>query len=386
MHPRAGYLPAVGRLSSPLLAVGLSVLLGALPAAAQSPEVPMDGKAIYLMTCANCHGADGKGVSQSQLGFTAPVPDFNDCSFATREPDGDWLAVAHAGGPVRGFSELMPSFEGLLTVEQIQLALDHIRSFCPDDAWPRGDLNLPRPLVTEKAFVEDEAVITFGAPTGDVTSVSGEVVYEQRFGARNQIEIVVPFGWREMPVAGGTPGQANWASAMGDVAVGVKRAVYHSLSSGTIFSLAGKIILPTGDEEEGFGKGTAVFEPFFSFGQILPAGFFLHSQGGVELPFDETKAEREGFLRLVLGRTFELGRWGRAVSPMVELLGGQELQGGAEVAWDIAPQVQFALNTRQHILMNIGVRTPMDDAFGPSTQVMAYVLLDWFDGSLFEGW
>lgn len=388
MHPRAGSLPAVGPLA---LVVGLclTTLRAVAPATAQTsptPEIPMDGEAIYMMACANCHGADGKGVSQGQLGFTTPVPDFTDCSFATREPDGDWLAVAHAGGPVRAFSELMPSFEGVLTVEQIQLAIDHIRTFCPDDAWPRGELNLPRPLVTEKAFIEDEAVIAFGAPTEEMTSLSGEVVYEQRFGARNQIEVVVPFGWREMPVSGGTPGQTNWASAMGDMAVGIKRAMYHSLDSGTIFSLTGEIILPTGDEEEGFGKGTAVFEPFFSVGQLLPAGFFLHSQGGVELPFDEAKASREGFLRFVLGRTFELGQWGRAISPMVELLGSQELESGAEVTWDFAPQVQFPLNTRQHILMNIGVRTPMDDAFGPDTQVMTYILLDWFDGSLFEGW
>ena len=36
------------------------------------------------------------------------MPDFTDCSFASREPDTDWAAVIHGGGPARGFSELMP--------------------------------------------------------------------------------------------------------------------------------------------------------------------------------------------------------------------------------------------------------------------------------------
>ncbi|MFO7769339.1 MAG: transporter [bacterium] len=386
MYPRAGSLPAVGRLTRTALAASLLLLLGTHPAAAQPDGIPMDGEAIYMMSCANCHGADGKGVSQGQLGFTLPVPDLTDCDFANREPDGDWMAVAHAGGPVRGFSPLMPAFEGVLTVEQLQLAVDHIRTLCQNDDWPRGDLNLPRALVTEKAFPEDEAVFTAITPSEEITSVTGEFVYEQRFGARNQFELVIPFGWREMAVTGGAPDETNWASAMGDIAVGVKRAMYHNFGSGTIFSLTGEIILPTGDEEEGFGKGTAVFEPFFSFGQILPAGFFMHSQGGVELPFDETKSAQEGFLRFVLGRTFTVGQWGRTFAPMVELLGGQELEGGAEPSWDIAPQLFFTLNRRQHILMNIGVRTPMDDAFGPDTQVMAYILLDWFDGSFWEGW
>ena len=51
-----------------------------------------------------CHGADGRGSPPERVGFDVPLPDFTDCSFATREPDGDWFAVAHQGGPVRGFA------------------------------------------------------------------------------------------------------------------------------------------------------------------------------------------------------------------------------------------------------------------------------------------
>ncbi|HEY8535760.1 MAG TPA: c-type cytochrome, partial [Vicinamibacterales bacterium] len=52
------------------------------------------GREIYQRACAACHGPDGRGVPQSQLGFDTPVPDFTDCRFVTVEPDDDWMAVA----------------------------------------------------------------------------------------------------------------------------------------------------------------------------------------------------------------------------------------------------------------------------------------------------
>jgi mono/diheme cytochrome c family protein len=344
------------------------------------------GKEIYLAACANCHGADGRGQSQSRVGFDTPLPDFTDCNFATREPDPDWVAIAHQGGPTRGFSQLMPAFGSVLLVEEITKAVEYIRSLCPDRRWPRGDLNLPRAIITEKAFPEDEAVITFGVDE-KLESITGEFVYEQRLGPRNQIEVAVPFGWNEMILPAGDGETTNWASRIGDIAFGMKRALVHNLKSGSIFSAAAEVILPTGDEASGFGKGTFVLEPFFSYGQILPADFFLHSQLGFEFPFKSSKAENEAFLRLVMGKTFTTGGWwGRAWSPMIEVLASRELVSGEDIVWDIMPEIQVTLNTRQHVMFNIGVRIPVTNASNRDFQVMAYLLWDWFDGGFFEGW
>ena len=65
---------------------------------------------MYTAACAACHGDDGRGRGASQLGFEVAVPDFTDCDFAVREPDSDWYAIAHRGGPIRGFDRLMPAF------------------------------------------------------------------------------------------------------------------------------------------------------------------------------------------------------------------------------------------------------------------------------------
>jgi len=344
-----------------LFVLGFVLLLAATAAA--DDTIPTTGRAIYRAACSSCHGADGRGAPPSLVGFPTPVPDFTDCDFANREPDSDWMGIAYEGGPSRGFSEHMPVFQGALTVEQVQLAVNHIRTFCTDDRWPRGELNLPRALITGKAFPEDEAVMT-----------------------TNQWEIVVPFGWLETENVIDDDGSTRWGSSMGDIALALKRVVYHSYEKGSIVSVAGELILPTGDEELGFGNGTTVFEPMVVWGQILPADFFLQTQFGLELTADKDKAENAAFLRAALGWTTTTGDFGRAWSPMVELTAGREFATDTTIRYSIVPQIQITLNKRQHIMFNIGLRAPLNERDVRKTQLVFYVLWDWFDGTLFEGW
>jgi len=343
------------------------------------------GREAYMAACVNCHGADGKGMPQSTVGFDAPLPDFTDCDFAAREPDADWWIVAHEGGPIRGFSELMPAFGEALEEKDIEQAIVYVRTFCTDREWPRGELNLPRPLVTGKAYVEDEAVFNAAFNEG-MDSITGKFIYEQRFGPRNQLEFVIPFGWGKAPASSAPGSPSDWSSNLGDVAVAVKRALYHDWKRGSILSAAAEVILPTGDEADGFGKGTFILEPFVTFGQVLKSDFFLHSQAGLELSADRDKAENEVFLRLALGRSFTSGRFGRTWSPMIELLTSRELVSGESLHFDVVPQMQVTLNKRQHIMFNIGVRIPVNKTGERDWQVLVYLLWDWFDGGFFEGW
>src|SRR5690606_8977745 len=162
-----------------------------------------------------------------------------------------------------------------------------------------------------------------------------------------------------------------------------KHALYHSLERGHIFSVVGEVVLPTGKETDGLGRGVTAFEPFVAFGQILPADSFFQLQAGFELPADTDRASQEAFWRAAIGRTFTQGRFGRAWSPMIELLAARELESGATVHWDLLPQMQVTLNRRQHIMINAGVRFPLNDRSGRSTQLVTYLLWDWFDGGLF---
>ncbi len=71
---------------------------------------------------------------------------------------------------------------------------------------------------------------------------------------------------------------------------------------------------------------------------------------------------------------------------MIELVGAGELSGGAAIDWDIIPQFQVTLNTRKNIMANFGVRVPVNNTSARHVQVVFYLLWDWFDGTLFEGW
>ena len=336
------------------------------------------GAELFVQACSACHGHDGKGKEASEIGFDVPTPDFTDCRFAPREANADWVTVAHEGGPARGFSRHMPAFGGAFSEADLHRIVAHIKTFCAAREWPRGELNLPKALFTEKAYPEDEWVMTT-ALGREPASASTSFVYEKRFGPRNQIEIKLPFST--------TRSDGAWTGGAGDLAIGAKRVLAHDLAKGYIFSLSGEVILPTGDSASGLSKDTTVFESFMTFGKLLPSDGFLQVQGGVELPFDTLKAGREAFLRAALGKTFtQNGPFGRAWSPMVEVLAARELESGARIDWDIVPQFQVTLNARQHVRFNVGWRTPLNGRDRRSSSVVTYFLWDWFDGGLRDGW
>jgi mono/diheme cytochrome c family protein len=364
----AARLPAAAGL------VLILILAGGPPVGAQSIAALDSGEEVYRSACAACHGPDGRGAPQTAVGFDVPVPDFTDCSFNSREPSADWFAIGHDGGPVRAFDARMPAFGRVLTQSQLEMAVAYIKDFCDQPAWPPGELNLPRALVTEKAFPEDEAVLSTTIASGTFVN---EFLYERRIGARTQYEIKVPIAVQE--------GDAGWRRGLGDVAAALKHVFHHSLERGNIFSAAAEIVLPTGKENEGLGRGVTVFEPFAAFGQMLPRDGFVQAQTGFEIPLGGERSN-EFFWRALAGKSFVQGEFGRTWSPMVEVLGARDLDDGATVLWDVVPQMQVTLNRRQHIMMSVGIRIPVNERAARGNQVLTYLLWDWFDGGLFDGW
>lgn len=345
-------------------------------------QLPDSGHGLYRVSCAACHGAYGRGAAPGMVGFDVPLPDFSDCNFSTREADADWASVAAEGGPARGFSEIMPAFGDALSDEQIGETLSHIRSFSDCDDWPKGELNLPRALYTTKAYPEDELVLHSDIKTEGLDKIANKLIYERRIGARDQVEIVVPFGWNTID----SGGHKEWTSSVGDVRLGAKHVLFHSSSSNSIFSAGGEVLLPTGDEDEGFGNGTTVFEPYFAAGQLFPDDYFIQLQGGFELPCDDDHVQNEAFWRMALGRTFAVGRYGSNWSPMVEILGSKNIERGDDANWDIVPQIQIPLNRRQHVRLTMGVRMPLNHTDTRETVFAVYLLWDTFDGGFFEVW
>jgi mono/diheme cytochrome c family protein len=346
-------------------------------AARAGPPLQRTAEELYRIACATCHGPDGKGSPRSLVGFEAPLPNFSDCAFATGEPDPDWFAVVHEGGPVRALDRHMPAFGDALSPEDIRLAISHIRTFCSDPAWPRGDLNPPRAFFTEKAFPENEAVWTMAMTGRRERSVESELIYERRLGARNQIELVAP-------IAAHQDALGDWSRGLGDVALAFKRTLHASMLRGEISAVGLEVILPTGNESRGLGNGYTVFEPFAMWGQTLPRNSYWQLHAGIELPSD-SEAPREAFVRSAVGTTLAGDRgFGRAWSPQVEVLWARPEGGPSE--WDVVPQLQVTLSKLQHVMLAAGVRVPITQRDERRPQALVYLLWDWFDGGFLEMW
>jgi mono/diheme cytochrome c family protein len=348
------------------------------PSTARALPAGYTGKEIFDLACATCHGPDGTGSPRSIVGFDAGVPDFSDCKVTTAEPLGDWFAVIHDGGPVRGLDRHMPAFGDALSAADIDSVIKYIWTFCTDPAWPRGDLNFPRMFFIEKAFPENEAVFTTAVTAGPSKAVGSEVIYERRFGARNQFEVAIPVDVQQNA-------DAEWSRGLGDVAVAVRRTFYSSLDSGRIFSAGAEMVVPTGKEDAGFGSGFTIYEPFALFGLMLPRGMFLQAQAGIEIPSDHRRGNNEAYWRAGIGGTLaQNGGFGRAWSPMVEVLWARSTSGTAEV--DVVPEMQVTLSKLQHVMVAGAVRVPINERAERHTQVLTYVIWDWFDGGLFDFW
>ena len=376
---RGGATAASGLLVSLLAAATLYAQTAPERAALHS------GKDLYEAGCVACHGPAGQGLPQSTIGFEPPdsFPDFTRCDQTTSESDETWAVMIREGGPARGFSSIMPAFGGVLTRQQIAALVTYLRGFCREPEWPRGELNFPRSLVTEKAFPEDEDVLTAGFNTGRPAGVDGELGIERRLGARNQLEVAVPFGRAYA-------GSGRLESGIGDVAVGVKRVLSAKLSpddaSGSILSVQGEVILPTGRKLEGLGTGEAALGAFASYGRLFAAQTFVQLQGGAEVPRHTGEVPANIYLRAAMGRSFRSDSVGHMWTPMVELSGSRDLESGAKTDWDVVPQVQVTLSRRRHVRADLGWLVPVTDTAGRSREVMLYVLWDTADGGLLEGW
>jgi mono/diheme cytochrome c family protein len=359
----------------------LFMLAGPLPARDNASGQVEAGKQIFRSGCVACHGMDGKGAPQASRAFERPrtFPDFTRCDQTTPEDNDAWKAVITYGGPYRGFSQIMPSFGQVLSAEEINDVVHYLRTLCRNDKWPRGELNLPRALVTEKAYPEDELVLSSAVNAQGAPGVMSHVIHEQRFGINNQIEVDVPITFEDQ--------NHTWYGGVGDVTLGVKRVMFSSLRTGSILSLQGSVLLPTGNRDRGFGTGTTTFETFAAFDQLFPTKTFVQMQFGADLPHDTTRAPQSLFFNTAIGQSIAGDHGlGRLWTPMMEFVATRDLVNNAKTDWDVVPQMQVTISHRQHVRGDLGVRVPVNNTAGRPIQLMLYLLWDWQDGLLSEGW
>lgn len=235
------------------------------------------------------------------------------------------------------------------------------------------ELNVPRALVTEKAFPENEFVFSAAANATGAPGWTTDIIHEQAFAERNELEI-------DLPVNYAVQGRQH-TRGVGDLAIAFKRELFSSLRTGSIFSLQGGVLLPTGSSSLGFGAGTATFEPFAAYDQLIGSTTFVQFQLGGNITVDGSKAPRSLYFRTALGHSMAPDHLlGRLSSPMIEILGSRDYSSGADTEMDVLPEMQLALSRSRHISANIGVREPFTNTESRHPQVVFYVLWDWAEG------
>ena len=148
----------------------------------------------------------------------------------------------------------------------------------------------PRALFTEKAFPEDEAVITTTIVTDGLDSLSHEFLWEQRFGAREPDRDHVAA--RHAPISAIRTG---WKSGSGRSRESASSTCCITTSSAaSILSVGGELVLPTGDETHGFGNGTTVLESFVMYGKLLPQRRVRAGAGHSRVPARQRTRRRGG--------------------------------------------------------------------------------------------
>lgn len=373
------FCPAIVCATFVLLVAG--VVVGQYAPQLRHPDVAA-GETIWKSACVACHGSDGRGQLQTLRQFKEPktFPDFTRCDQTTAETNAAYKDVILHGGPARGFSQIMPSFNEALTSNQVDDVIAYLRGFCTNPHWPRGELNLPRAAVTEKAYPEDEEVLTSQTNVTGTPGVTTHIIHEQRFGVNNQIEVDVPLQFADI--------DHTWYGGVGDTTLGVKRVMFSNLNRGSILALQGEISIPTGNKSRGFGTGATTFGTFAAFDQLFRENTWIQTQVGANLPAHTSMlAPQQFYFYTALGQTFAPDHGlGRQWSPMTELLLNRDLINSARNDWDVLPELQVTISRRQHIRGDLGLRIPVTDTGGRSKQLVFYLLWDWQDGSLVKGW
>ena len=241
---------------------------------------------------------------------------------------------------------------GAVATTQIEQASSYIRSSAADRAWPRGELNLPRALVTEKAFPENEAVLTTTTAAGDVATV------EQRAALRAAAR-------RAQPVRDGRAGcgqrrRRRLAARPRRRRRGGQARALPQPRTGTHPERRGGGVAADRQGERGARQRRDGLRAVRGVRPDPAADGFLQLQAGLELPTD-SKAGNEAFWRAALGKTF----WKPVRTVVVaDARGPRRAASSSAARHAVGRRAADAGHPQQAAArhVNVGVRMPLTDA------------------------
>ncbi len=323
------------RLSkSRTLAFGVIGLALVVVAAAYAAIVgdPTRGKVVFQQSCFLCHGTDARGTGYLASALPVSPADFTNCRITSEDPVEMVEGVVRHGGSWAGLSPAMPAWEGTLSDQQIADVASYVKTLCTDPDWVPGELNLPRPLITEKAFPEQEAILgaRFGRNGKNVTELFGD--FEYRINGRTALEVIPRYQWRS--------GMGESESGIGDTSVAVRRVIAWDPVRLWLATIGLEVTLPTGSKNRGLGAGEVVFEPFVRGGwywhQVV-----LQTSLALVLPTETSHRNPAFAYDIAIGRYFQPDPR-LQITPMIEFNSETRMTGAArgETMSAVLPEVR----------------------------------------------
>ncbi len=312
-------------------------------------EPVLHGREIFQKHCSLCHGADAKGTGQLAATLPRKPANLTDCRLTAEDPVEIIQGVIRHGGPYVGLSSVMPAWQGTLLESEIADVAAYVKSLCTDPNWLPGDLNFPRPLITGKAFPEQEVIVggRFGRNSREVTEVFGTMEY--RVDGLSNVEITT----RGLFIH---PDSGSSESGFGDMTLSAKRVMVYSLEHRALATLGVEVNLPTGREPRGLGAGEVVWEPNLRAGWDWNQ-FVTQAVARLILP------QRSSNINAMTGYDVAFGRYFQPdprliITPMVEFNGESRISGplkGVTIS-NLLPEVRVQWLRWS---MGVGVQMPV---------------------------
>lgn len=319
-------------------------------AALWASSLPAQGDSLYGAWCARCHGADARGTPAASVRTDVPPADLASCAVSSSETEDQWVGVVTKGGGAYGLSLDMPAYGEAGTAEQIHSIVRYVRSLCREYGWPPGELNFPRAFLVEKAYPENELVVT-------AEGKGQEFIYERRAGRRLQFEAAVStlFDALDRPFDHAT--------------AAVKYNMWYNLEHRALASVGVEGSPPWGRRDRW------ELEPFISAGWQRP-DFIVQGEGLAA--WEESEGIVDGSFRLGVAR--DLDRF----VPMLEA--GWDFAPGSQGTLTLHPQTWIRLSKLGHVAGSLGAGIPVNGPERGHVTLTAFLLWDFGDAPLLKGW
>ncbi len=337
---------------------------------------------IYQNHCAACHGSKGQPDADNpmfkELGILPA--NFTDQLFSSREPSKDWFLVVKEGGAAKGFSEIMPAFKEVLSDSQIKKVVKYIKTLSGKHDYPSGDMNFILPIRTKKAFPEDEAVwkFRFQDDANNTTNdqIRNVLEIEKRIFKKTQLSMEISHKFDD--------GIDDGGGNVDQIEPGIKHVVYENPSQQFIASIGALFAIKI--EER---SSSNEFIPYIAAAKRITNSITFQGTARSTLLTDKFN---KGNVELSGVAHWSPSIWPRSISPGLELVASFPIDRGTGIGrksfsqLSLIPQAQIGLNKRGHIMLNLGAEIPLNETDRYDYRAYAYLIWDFADGGLFDGW